>query len=231
MGQIKNIKLHIVTDIKESTIITTTSIYIMSQFTRLPLKRLLKSLTNTTATVRNMACISTYNKPTSFLSRSSSSSSSTRNFHQIRSNMGTYGGVLTTSSTVQFPRIHFHRCLHTSGDEELVEFLQEEIRVEEGLLPSMPKSIQGYEMHMEGTVVRLTRQEKGEKVIITFDINNNINAPIPLDMDDDADVDAEEGEGEQNLISYPELSVSITKPSGATLMLTCTTHPMDDIDD
>jgi len=145
--------------------------------------------------------------------------------------MSTYGSILTAPSTVQFPRIRFQRSVHTSGDEELVEFLQEEIRVEEDHLPTMPKNIQGYEMHMEGTVVRLTRQVNGENVLIKFDINNNINAPIPLDMDDDADVDAEEGEGEQNLISYPELSVSITKPSGSTLILTCTSHPMEDFDD
>jgi len=145
--------------------------------------------------------------------------------------MSAYGGILTAPSTVQFPHVHFHRSVHTSGDDELVEFLQEEIRVEEDHLPTMPNNIQGYDMHMEGTVVRLTRQVKGENVLIKFDINNNINAPIPLDMDDDADVDAEEGEGEQNLISYPELSVSITKPSGSTLILTCTTHPMEDFDD
>jgi len=145
--------------------------------------------------------------------------------------MSAYGGVLTAPSTLQLPHVQFHRCFHTSGDEELAEFLQEEIRVEEDHLPTMPNKIQGYEMHLEGTLVRLTRQVKGENVVIKFDINNNINAPIPLDMDDDGDVDAEEGEGEQNLISYPELSVSITKPSGATLILTCTTHPTEDFNE
>jgi len=113
------------------------------------------------------------------------------------------------------------RHMHTRGDKQLVEFLDNEILEEENSRPVVP-NLDGFLTHIKDTIVTLKRNIDGEKIQIVFDVNDNLNV-------------IESGEHEisgsndviSELVSYPKFKVSITKPSGKVLLYHCTTQVVD----
>jgi len=108
------------------------------------------------------------------------------------------------------------RSTHTDGDRDLIGFLNEEIAYEEENVKKVPR-IRNFTMSMDGSVVTLQRSFKEETVEVVFDINENVN------VDDAESMEAEAGEHEDipDIVSYPNFTVSIIKPSGNTLLFNC----------
>jgi len=110
------------------------------------------------------------------------------------------------------------RNSHTDGDKDLIGFLTEEISYEEENARKVPR-LKNFNMSMDGSVVTLQRNFKDEVVEVVFDINENVNV-------DDAEAMETETEGADNedlpdIVSYPNFTVSIIKPSGNTLVFNC----------
>lgn len=109
------------------------------------------------------------------------------------------------------------RAYHSEADTDLSEFLKEEVSFEEENIKKLPK-INNFRMGVEGTNVKLTRDFHGENVVVEFDINENVN------VDDGESIQGEVPEEEEDIpdiVSYPTFTVSITKPSGNTLLFNC----------
>jgi len=122
-----------------------------------------------------------------------------------------------THQSQVFTRIISHQQIrrrHTSQDyQDLASFLREEIELELGQQPSMPK-LGNFKTSHDGTLVTLTDRQGDEKITISFDVNKSVNVQTGGEMGDDMD---------GGIVSYPEFQVSITKPSGRTLTFNCNT--------
>jgi len=112
------------------------------------------------------------------------------------------------------------RTVTTSGqrlglenDEAMADFLQGEIEHEQQDMNTLPNSLQDFRIRAKGTKVVLTKKLGSENVKIEFDINENRN------VDEALEEDSEDGAGK--IVSYPEFTVSITKPSGKTCLINC----------
>lgn len=144
------------------------------------------------------------------------------------SNQGFLQGTSSSNlcKTKLFPQ---YQRLHSEGDADLVKYLHEEISYEENHIVDVP-TIENFSVSMDGTLVSLTRVDKGEQVHIVFNINNNIreNQRVmcslrdTIDQDDDID-DAVEDEEDVGLLdtTYPTFKVTISKDSGSTLCFQC----------
>jgi len=105
---------------------------------------------------------------------------------------------------------------HTDGDKDLLGFLKEEIAYEEENVKKIPK-LRNFNMSMNGSVITLQKDFSDERIEVVFDINENVNV-------DDADSMGQEGadtEDIPDIVSYPNFTVSITKPSGNMLLFNC----------
>jgi len=98
-------------------------------------------------------------------------------------------------------------------------FLKQEIQHEKEASSKVPPSML-FEAKVDGTHVRLERELNGEKIVLSFDLNENINQD-----EGGADVDAADSDEEEafmgKIMSYPSFTVEITKKSGHTLKFYC----------
>ncbi|XP_020506098.1 complement component 1 Q subcomponent-binding protein, mitochondrial [Labrus bergylta] len=100
--------------------------------------------------------------------------------------------------------------LHTEGDKAFGDFLSDEIKEEKKIQKnkSLPKMSGGWELEMNGTEAKLTRIVAGEKVAVTFNINNS----IPPNFEEEADQGQQKAaEEEQEIVSTPNFVVEVTK--------------------
>jgi len=111
------------------------------------------------------------------------------------------------------------RRIHTQGENELSRYLRTEIQTEEERIKREPY-IDDYVCNIHGTHATLSRTLLGEKIEITFDVNKS--ETLERDIDDSS------GDGE--LVSYPEINVSIKKKSGTTLLFNITCEIKDEED-
>lgn len=118
----------------------------------------------------------------------------------------------------------------TDGDKDLLGFLKEEIAYEEDNAKKIPK-LRNFNMSMDGSVVTLRRDFRDERIEVVFDINENVN------VDDGESMEAEGADTEDipDIVSYPNFTVSIIKPSGNMLLFNCNCNTGinedDEIDD
>jgi len=117
------------------------------------------------------------------------------------------------------------RLTHTTGDKELVEFLKDEIKLEnEGAKSAgkLPK-LKGFELtSSEGPNVTLTKKSDNETIVIKLNVNNAV----------DESIHEEEGgqaEKEPKMICKPSFTVEISKGGDKTLAIQCVFPPEDDI--
>ncbi|KAF7659799.1 hypothetical protein LDENG_00292930 [Lucifuga dentata] len=102
--------------------------------------------------------------------------------------------------------------LHTEGDKAFGDFLSDEIKEEKKIQKSktLPKMSGGWELSMNGTEAKLTRSISGEKVTITFNVNNS----IPPNFEEDADQGQQKSaDDEPEIVSTPNFVVEVTKQS------------------
>jgi len=104
----------------------------------------------------------------------------------------------------------------TQSDQELVEFLREEIKLEkeQQLHPVLPR-VKGFSTELTGCEVTLSRDYNGEAIVVKF----NINDTVEPDVDEENAPESEE-EPKSNLTSKPRFQVDIGR-GGQTLTFLC----------
>ncbi|XP_034608114.1 complement component 1 Q subcomponent-binding protein, mitochondrial [Trachemys scripta elegans] len=117
--------------------------------------------------------------------------------------------------------------LHTEGDKAFAEFLRDEIQEEQNIRKhkSLPKMSGGWELEVHGTEAKLLRKIAGERITVTFNINNS----IPSTFDEEPQEEQKSDEQEPELTSTPNFVVEVTKDDPKqTLVLDCH-YPEDEI--
>jgi len=109
------------------------------------------------------------------------------------------------------------RCMNkylTQGDQELAEFLEEEINLEKEaqVHTAMPR-VKGFQTEITGSEVALTRQYDGELITVKFNINNTVEDETPPEME-------EENPQDKDLKSKPKFQVDLSR-KGQTLTFLC----------
>ncbi|XP_070699608.1 complement component 1 Q subcomponent-binding protein, mitochondrial [Pempheris klunzingeri] len=101
--------------------------------------------------------------------------------------------------------------LHTEGDKAFGDFLFDEIKEEKKIQKSknLPKMSGGWEVEMNGTETKLTRNVSGEKITVTFNVNNS----IPPNFEEEAEQGQKSAEEEPEIVSSPNFVVEVTKQS------------------
>jgi len=105
----------------------------------------------------------------------------------------------------------------TDGDKDLVGFLKEEISYEQENIMEVPK-FRDFKLEMNETLIKLTRNFNGERVEVSFDVNDNVNVDEEMEEDQHDEVDI----NTPDIISYPSFTIKIIRESGQTLHFTCT---------
>jgi len=103
----------------------------------------------------------------------------------------------------------------TQGDQELAEFLSEEINLEkEAQVHNVLPRVKGFQTDITGSEVTLSKDYDGEKIVIKFNINDTV--------EDQRDPEMEEAEAPQDkdLKSKPKFQVDLTR-RGQTLTFLC----------
>ncbi|XP_042686341.1 complement component 1 Q subcomponent-binding protein, mitochondrial [Centrocercus urophasianus] len=118
--------------------------------------------------------------------------------------------------------------LHTEGDKAFAQFLTDEIKEERKIQKhkALPKVSGGWELEVHGTEARLVRKVAGEKITVTFNINNS----IPPAVDDEAPEEQKPDEQEEpDITSTPNFVVEVIKDdTKQTLVLDCH-YPEDEV--
>ncbi|XP_003746782.1 complement component 1 Q subcomponent-binding protein, mitochondrial [Galendromus occidentalis] len=138
-------------------------------------------------------------------------------------------GRLTVRGSRSLGRPEYARLFSTKtkGDEELSNFLSEEIQAEKkSRKQSIPPKIDGFEIKTENANVTLTRKFNDETITIDFNVNHTV------ETDDTDDTPEKEPSEASPMMSKPNFDVLIEK-GGQKLMLSCTfgVEPQGDQDD
>ncbi|KAM5273211.1 complement component 1 Q subcomponent-binding protein, mitochondrial [Ctenodactylus gundi] len=120
-------------------------------------------------------------------------------------------------------------ALHTEGDKAFVEFLTDEIKEEKKIQKhkSLPKMSGGWELEVNGTEAKLVRKVGGEKVTVTFNINNSI--PPTFDTEEDSSQGQKAEEQEPELTSTPNFVVEVMKSNGKKALVLDCHYPEDEV--
>lgn len=120
-------------------------------------------------------------------------------------------------------------ALHTEGDKAFVEFLNDEIKEEKKIQKhkSLPKISGGWDLEVNGTEVKLVRKVAGEKITVTFNINNSI--PPTFDGEEEASQGQKAEEQEPELTSTPNFVVEVTKNDGRKALVLDCHYPEDEV--
>lgn len=121
-------------------------------------------------------------------------------------------------------------ALHTEGDKAFGDFLSDEIKEERKIQKSktLPKMSGGWELESNGAEVKLVRSVSGEKITVSFNVNNS----IPPNFEEEAETGQQQqkGEEEQDIVSTPNFVVEVTKQEAAKTALVFDCHfPEDEI--
>ncbi|XP_060768488.1 complement component 1 Q subcomponent-binding protein, mitochondrial isoform X2 [Neoarius graeffei] len=114
--------------------------------------------------------------------------------------------------------------LHTEGDKAFAEFLSDEIKEEKKIQKNktLPKMSGGWELELNGTEAKLSRSLSGEKVTITFNINNS----IPPNLEEEPE---QAEDNEPDVVSTPNFVVEVTKQGAKNSLVFDCHFPEDEI--
>lgn len=107
--------------------------------------------------------------------------------------------------------------MHSKCERELVEFLTEEILAERKAQKNttVPTTLDGFSVKLDGADVELTKQGEREKVVISFNVNHTV------DTEDEAEIEPEAEKPDMGeMRSKPQFEVDIVK-GNTTLSFTC----------
>ncbi|XP_025217682.1 complement component 1 Q subcomponent-binding protein, mitochondrial isoform X2 [Theropithecus gelada] len=129
--------------------------------------------------------------------------------------------------------------LHTEGDKAFVDFLKDEIKEERKIQKhkTLPKMSGGWELELNGTEAKLVRKVAGEKITVTFNINNSI--PPTFDGEEEPRQGQKVEEQEQwhvltsfsqpELTSTPNFVVEVKKNDGKKALVLDCHYPEDEV--
>ncbi|KAM6970157.1 complement component 1 Q subcomponent-binding protein, mitochondrial [Aplochiton taeniatus] len=117
--------------------------------------------------------------------------------------------------------------LHTEGDKAFVDFLSDEIKEEKKIkkTSTLPKMSGGWELEMNGTEAKLVRTVSGEKVAVTFNVNNS----IPPNFEEEAEQGQKAEENEPEITSTPNFVVEVTKQAAKHSLVFDCHYPEDEV--
>jgi len=145
------------------------------------------------------------------------------NNFQIRtiSSLSKKKDVVVTPAACSVSLYRTKRCFatQTDGDRDLAVFLKEEIAYEEDNVVDLPQ-FKDFKVEMDKTLVSLKRKLNGESIVVSFDVNDNVNVDEEGAIDEDQY--SEEDAHIPDIISYPSFNVKIVKASGETIHFNCT---------
>ncbi|NWJ00924.1 C1QBP protein, partial [Crypturellus undulatus] len=116
------------------------------------------------------------------------------------------------------------------GDKAFAEFLTDEIKEERKIQKhkSLPKMSGGWELEVHGTEAKLLRKVAGEKITVTFNINNSIPPSVEEEEEETRGQQKPE-EQEPDITSTPNFVVEVIKDdTKQTLVLDCH-YPEDEV--
>ncbi|XP_033628218.1 complement component 1 Q subcomponent-binding protein, mitochondrial-like [Asterias rubens] len=116
--------------------------------------------------------------------------------------------------------------MHTKGDEELADYLENEIKLERDSrqFPTVPK-IPDFTLTQENAVATLTKVSNGETVKVTFNLNHSV------EEEPQGEEAEQEGAAASRLRSYPEFNVEITKDTQSSLSISCRFDVSEELDE
>lgn len=117
--------------------------------------------------------------------------------------------------------------LHTEGDKAFGDFLSDEIKEEKKIqkTKTLPKMSGGWELEMNGTEAKLIRFVTGDKVTVTFNVNNS----IPPNFDEDEQGQQKPDEEEPEIVSTPNFVVEVTKQGAKHSLVFDCNFPEDEV--
>ncbi|KAI1903545.1 hypothetical protein AGOR_G00028290 [Albula goreensis] len=116
--------------------------------------------------------------------------------------------------------------LHTEGDKAFADFLSDEIKEEKKIQKhqSLPKMSGGWEIELNGAEAKLTRMISGEKVTVTFNINNS----IPPNFEEETEQGQKSADNEPEIVSTPNFVVEVTKQAASNALVFDCHYPEDE---
>nr|XP_046266239.1 complement component 1 Q subcomponent-binding protein, mitochondrial [Scatophagus argus] len=117
--------------------------------------------------------------------------------------------------------------MHTEGDKAFSEFLSDEIKEERKIQKNkvLPKMSGGWELEMNGTEAKLSRNVAGEKITVTFNVNNS----IPPNFEEEAEQGQHKPEEEPEIVSTPNFVVEVTKQASKHSLVFDCHFPEDEV--
>lgn len=118
--------------------------------------------------------------------------------------------------------------LHTEGDKAFGDFLNDEIKEERKIQKNkaLPKMSGGWELEMNGTEAKLVRVVSGDKVTVTFNVNNSIPPNFAEEVEQGQQKPAEE---EPEIVSTPNFVVEVIKQGAKHSLVFDCNFPEDEI--
>lgn len=101
--------------------------------------------------------------------------------------------------------------VHSENRENLINFLSEEIKLENENQQTLPK-IKDFQITPKGSDVELTKTSGREKITINFNVNHTVNSVDMPQEENQAD--------ESDMVSKPPFTIEISK-DGETLSFSC----------
>ncbi|XP_066118937.1 complement component 1 Q subcomponent-binding protein, mitochondrial [Saccopteryx bilineata] len=122
-------------------------------------------------------------------------------------------------------------ALHTEGDKAFVEFLNDEIKEEKKIQKhkSLPKMSGGWNLEVNGTEAKLVRNVSGEKITVTFNINNSIPPTFEGEEEQQQSQGQKAEEQEPELTSTPNFVVEVIKSDGKKALVLDCHYPEDEV--
>uniref|UniRef100_A0A4W5P9W6 Complement component 1 Q subcomponent-binding protein, mitochondrial n=1 Tax=Hucho hucho TaxID=62062 RepID=A0A4W5P9W6_9TELE len=119
--------------------------------------------------------------------------------------------------------------LHTEGDKAFGDFLSDEMKEEKKLQKSktLPQMSGGWALEQNGTEAKLIRTLSGEKVTVTFNVNNS----VPPNFEEEAEQaqGQKSTESEPDIVSTPNFVVEVTKPAAKHSLVFDCHYPEDEV--
>nr|CAG4641081.1 EOG090X0APE [Eulimnadia texana] len=110
------------------------------------------------------------------------------------------------------------KSMHTKGDQELVEFLSEEIAAEKKNQKAtrLPSNLEGFDVKLNGAELSLTKKFNDEQISLTLNVNHSVDAEMPeMDITTQSDKAPD-----TEMKSKPQFEVKIVKKTH-TLRFAC----------
>lgn len=122
--------------------------------------------------------------------------------------------------------------IHTQGDKELSQFLNEEIQAEKQMskLPKHGPGVPGFDVSANGANITLTKKLNEETITVKFNVNGTVDTEGP--SEEEFGTAATSGQPEQppagDMKARPDFVIEIRKPTGRALVFNCRLYGEED---